>query len=151
MASSRWKNRRFWADKQLERVQGLKEPETEALLDLLEAFWELENYFSDIGKALSLFGSLAANRALLDEDLGNDEAAKWRWVQAKPGQIVVRDVVRVKADAYSGAEGQYHNGRIGRIVAIRSGDVHVFYEDDGPRPEMAVRHSPYSLEKRCKA
>lgn len=70
------------------------------------------------------------------------------WVQAKPGVLVIRDVVRVKTDAYSGETGSMHNGKHGVITAIRYGDIHVLY--DGVTGANTVRHSPHALEKRIR-
>lgn len=69
-----------------------------------------------------------------------------KWIEAKPGMLVVRDYVRVKADAYSGETGLMHNGKSGYITAIRYGDIHVLY--DGAEGANTVRHSPSALEKR---
>ena len=71
------------------------------------------------------------------------------WVQAKNGRITVGDTVRVRSDAYSVEADSKHNGRIGRIVAIRYGDVHVrYYPLDGEKMSAATRHRAEYLEKR---
>ena len=76
-----------------------------------------------------MFNALIRGAALQPAD-----QTGYRWAEAEPGQLVVRDVVRVRLDAYPDETGAFHNGRTGPIVAIRSGDVHVMYDDGGPKP-----------------
>lgn len=144
--SERWASERAWAIQQLGEAEA-SEQEASLVLRLLEEWWDDEfkpDLAGDVWKALGYFEQLARGKALEPP-----EQAQFEWLQAQPGQLVVRDWVRVKADGYDGKAGQYHNGRAGVIVAIRSGDIHVRYEDGGPVPAMgACRHSPHKLEKR---
>jgi hypothetical protein len=52
-----------------------------------------------------------------------------QWVEAVPGELSVRDRVRVKPDAYQGTVGTIHNGRVGRVVSMRNGSIRVVYDD----------------------
>jgi hypothetical protein len=70
-----------------------------------------------------------------------------RWEPATPGRIHGRDVVRVKNDAYADQAGAMHNGRRGRVIAVRYGDIIVKYEDGRQPPFDAVHHAPARLEK----
>jgi hypothetical protein len=116
----------------------------DAVLKLLDV-WNSINLDDDLSKeAVSVFKSLALSHSLIEPY--KDEI----WVPAQPGQIIVTDVVRVKADAFTGELGRAHNGRRGVIVAIRSGDVIVRSTDDIVPVLDGVHYSPYSLEKRIK-
>jgi hypothetical protein len=69
------------------------------------------------------------------------------WVDARPGDLKVADVVRVKANAFEGKSGQMHNGRKGRIVAVRYGDI-IVKSNDNRQPILEGAHySPHMLEK----
>lgn len=145
-ASPRWESERVWARQQLEEAEATKQ-ETELVMRLLEAWWDDQFKPSepgDVWQSLGYFEQLARGKALEPPS-----QAQYQWSSAAPGQLVVRDWVRVKSNAYSGTTGHFHNGREGVVVAIRSGDIHVRYEDGGPVPSMgSARHSPFSLEKR---
>jgi hypothetical protein len=72
------------------------------------------------------------------------------WVDAVPGQIKRADEVRVKLNAFEGKTGQIHNGRRGKVVDLRSGDV-IFKSTDNKNPLLdGVHYSAYNLEKRIK-
>jgi hypothetical protein len=58
--------------------------------------------------------------------------------------------VRVKSDAFRGDIGPMHNSRVGKVIAVRYGDV-IINSTDGKTPELkGVHYSPYKLEKRYK-
>ena len=59
----------------------------------------------------------------------------------------VGDIVKIKDDAYSGAVGRIHNGRICEVVEVRHGDVIVRSIDDKDPMLTQTRNSPYILEK----
>ena len=61
------------------------------------------------------------------------------------------DVVRVKADGYPGTTGQAHNGRVGVVIAIRSGDIIVDITDELEPAIKGAHHLPEVLEKRISA
>lgn len=69
------------------------------------------------------------------------------WVPAMPGRLSVGDTVLVKSDAFEGELGQIHNGRRGRIVAVRYGDI-IVNSTDGIEPALVGSHySPFHLLK----
>lgn len=98
--------------------------------------------------AFPLVARLALGHSLVDTKKDSDEDEVW--VDVIPGQVKVADVVRVKSEAFSGKTGQIHNGRVGKIVAIRYGDI-IFKSTDNKLPDLDGAHySPYNLEKRVK-
>lgn len=64
-----------------------------------------------------------------------------------PGRLVVGDEVLVREDAFSGELAPIHNGRRGRIVAIRYGDIIVNSTDDMQPSLVGTHYSPYHLLK----
>jgi hypothetical protein len=93
-----------------------------------------------------MFSKLALGTVLVQPEVASNEV----WIPALPGQLVVGDEVRVLANAFSDSVGVSHNGRRGRVVAIRYGDV-IFKSTDGKEPVLEGTHySPYKLEKRIK-
>ena len=63
-------------------------------------------------------------------------------------QIVVADEVRVKWNAFDGEMGKLHNGRRGKVVSIRYGDI-IVKTTDGKEPVLEGFHyTPQQLEKR---
>jgi hypothetical protein len=95
--------------------------------------------------AVATFSRLARGHALVTEQETVDEV----WEQARPGNLVLADQVRVKADAYSGTIGAANNGRRGKIVGIRYGNIYVKYTDKGNGVD-AMHHKPAALEKRVR-
>ena len=94
-------------------------------------------------EAAEIFSKVALGHALVPE-------ADETWIEVVPGQIAVANEVRVKADAYAGELGRLHNGRRGKVVAVRFGDV-IFNSTDGLEPKLEGAHySPYNLELRIK-
>lgn len=136
-----------WAREQLER-SGLEGDYAQLVEDLLDEYWTVSigHNFSarDAQEILNAFTSLAQGHVLVPDE------PEGVWVQAKPGNLVVRDTVRVRLDAYEGAAGLAHNGRVGVITAIRYGDVYVRYTDDKTEYRGLIHHSPHSLEKRVR-
>lgn len=146
----RYAGERAWATNQLEDVQA-PEREAKLVMRMLEEWWDDQlEPGDDPWQALGWFEQLARGKALPTPEQAD---VNWRWEQARPGGLVVRDYVRVKADAYEGDTGRMHNGRSGYIVRISAGDILVKY-DDGKLPELVglpPRHSPHFLEKRYPA
>jgi hypothetical protein len=139
-----------WAEDQLKKAE-VPEQYQALISRLLEHYWAHPAVPSlnvaDAEKTLGTFAQLAQGHVLVPEE---PEAV---WVQAKPGSLVIRDTIRVKADAYSGDAGLAHNGRVGVVTAIRYGDIHIRYTDDKEpsfKDVPSVRHSPYALEKRVR-
>ena len=64
--------------------------------------------------------------------------------------VLVGDEVRVKSNAYDGDTGVMHNGRRGKVVAVRYGDI-IFKSNDNKEPVLDGTHyTPYQLQKRVR-
>jgi hypothetical protein len=118
---------------------------TTAVERLLEVWYTQNHTPQTLQLTLDGFTKLAQGHALVAPADNNEQ-----WVPLKPGNVVIRDLVRVKFDAYSGEAGQHHNNRRGRVVAIRHGDIIVKYDDGKQPPGDGVHHSPHALEKRIR-
>ena len=129
-----------WAKSQLEQEKVT--PETGiAVIKLLEAWATLEHSDQADEKVLEVFSKLARSVALVSENKNEI------WESARPGFLKVGDEVRVKADAFDGDLGQLHNGRRGRIVGVRYGDI-IIKTTDGKEPILDGSHySPFKLDK----
>ena len=135
-----------WIKEQLESAK-VKIGSGKAILALLEA-WKKIPKLSDAmaDEALSVFSKLARGHNIKEEDSDDN----YIWIALQPGQVTVADVVRIKADAYSGDAGPIHNGRVGKVVGIRYGEIYV-KSTDGKSPEIdGTPYSPYKLEKRVR-
>ena len=112
-----------------------------SVIKLLEFWTTLDHSEQNNVHVVELFSKLAMSIALVDNS-GNEI-----WESAQAGFIKVGDEVRVKADAFDGKLGQMHNGRRGRVVAIRYGDI-IIKTTDGKEPILDGSHySPDRLEK----
>jgi hypothetical protein len=133
-----------WIKQQLEEAKA-KVGSGNAAMALLEAWAKIPNLSESMSKeAVALFSKLALNEALSTPQVDKNEV----WVQARAGQLVVGDEVRVATNAFKDATGAIHNGRRGKIIAIRYGDV-IFKATDGKQPDLeGVHYSPDRLEKR---
>jgi hypothetical protein len=115
-----------------------------AVLALLKTWESVDEDYDLQVEAIDVFCKLALGHAIIEKN--EDEV----WGPAQPGFMSVGDQVRVKADAFSGDTGVLHNGRRGKIVAIRHGDI-IFKSTDGKEPLLdSVHYSPYNLEKRIR-
>jgi hypothetical protein len=115
-----------------------------ALLKLLGTWETLNISVPQQKEVVALFNSISLGHSILPEK--PDEV----WVDAQPGSIIVADEVRVKADAYDGSTGAIHNGRRGRVVGVRYGDI-IFKSEDGKEPLLDGAHySPHQLQKRVR-
>lgn len=135
-----------WIKEQLQAAK-VKVGSGKAIIKLLEA-WESVPNLSDnmTQEVLDVFPKLALGHAVKEEENEDD----YTWINLQPGQIVVGDIVRVKADGFRDELGPIHNGRRGTVVAVRYGDV-IFNDTDGKKPELkGVHYSPYKLEKRIR-
>ena len=135
-----------WVRQQLQEAKA-KVGAGNAVLELLKV-WSEQNKLSEKSaeEAIQMFSKLALGTVLVQPGVDSNEV----WIPAMPGQLVVGDEVRVLADAFSDTVGVTHNGRRGRVVAIRYGDV-IFKSTDGKDPVLDGTHySPYKLEKRVK-
>ncbi len=113
-----------------------------AILKLLKTWETLDLSGPQVKEVTALFPQLALTHSIITEP------ATEKWIDAQPGSITVGDEVRVKADAYDGNTGVIHNGRRGRVVAVRYGDI-VFKSTDDKEPILEGAHyAPYQLQKR---
>lgn len=119
----------------------------DCVVSLLKTWSELDASDPDKQQAIvEVFSKLALGHSLVpqdDEDSGT-------WTPARPGAIKVGDYVMVRQDAYTGELGQLHNGRKGRVVAVRYGDI-IINSTDGVLPELkGTHHNPIHLLKMVK-
>lgn len=135
-----------WIREQLEAAK-VKVGSGKAILKLLEAWEKLPDLSASMTEeVLTIFPILAKGHAIKQEE--SDE--NYRWIDLQPGNITVGDVVRVKKDAFSDKLGSVHNGRLGKVIAVRYGDV-IFNSTDDKKPALlGVHYSPYKLEKRVR-
>ena len=121
----------------------------DSVLTLLKTWEELKNTDPDpkkneanLSQIVELFSKLALGHAIVKEDKNET------WVPAQAGQIVVSDEVRVKWNAFDGDQGKIHNGRRGKVVSIRYGDI-IVKTTDGKEPVLdGFHYTPQQLEKR---
>lgn len=118
---------------------------TTAVERLLEVWWTMNHTEQSSQLTLDSFQSLARGYSLT-----RDDAPEAVWVPVKPGNIVRGEYVRVRNEAYKDQVGHIHNGRTGRVVAVRHGDVIVKYDDSRTPQFDGVHHSPHVLEKRVR-
>jgi hypothetical protein len=115
-----------------------------SILKLLEVWNDMKLSENQMKESVELFSKLSLNHSILPEK--QNEV----WVDAQPGSILVADEVRVKYDAYTGSTGAMHNGRRGKVVAVRYGDI-IFKSTDGKEPVLDGTHyTPYQLQKRIR-
>lgn len=109
-----------------------------AVLTLLKTWADIEfPNESQRDKAVEIFSSLAKDEAVVEE---TDE----KWAPVNVGfNVKVGNTVRVRKDAFSGAAGRAHNGRVGRVLAKRSGDI-IIRTTDGKEPYLDGAHYPPS-------
>lgn len=130
-----------WIKSQLEAAK-VRKPVGDATLQLLELFSTFDK-LNDEGKekAVQVFSKLALGHAWVQNN--KNEV----WVDVRPGDIRISEVVRVRHDAFTGELGTLHNGRQGVVVGVRYGDV-IVKSTDGKTPVLEGAHySPHSLEK----
>lgn len=135
-----------WVRQQMQDAK-VKVGSGKAVLKLLQTWVESGELSAGLAKeAVEVFSKLALGHSLSGEKPAEDEV----WVPAMPGQMTVGDEVRVLNDAFDGELGITHNGRRGKITALRYGDV-IFKSTDGKEPLLDGAHySPYNLERRIK-
>jgi hypothetical protein len=132
-----------WVKTQLQNAK-VRKMVGDSAMRLLETWKDTKIIEKLEQEALDVFYKLASNQPLVKE---NKEEV---WTPVVPGQIKVADEVRVKLDAFTGELGRLHNGRRGKIVAVRYGDV-IIKSTDGKEPLLDGAHfSPYKLEKLAK-
>ena len=113
-----------------------------AVIALL-ATWESQNLTPKQAQdAAELFSKLAVGIPVVDQAKPNEV-----WIEARPGAIKVGDEVMVKVDAFTSDAGAVHNGRRGRVVAVRYGDIIVDTTDDLDPVLKGTHYSPAHLLK----
>lgn len=129
-----------WVKSQLQAAK-VRKPVGDATIKLIELFESLELTEEHQKKTVELFSKLSLGHAYVKENKNE------MWMPARPGDIKVTDIVRVRADAYTGELGTLHNGRKGRVVGVRYGDI-IFKSEDGKEPVLEGAHyPPQMLEK----
>lgn len=114
----------------------------QAVLALLETWEGMEIPTGQISEVLDLFKEVAAGHSLLPDK--SEEV----WIEAVRGFLHVGDIVRVRHNAFDGETGKYHNGRIGKVTTVRSGDA-IFRSTDERTPFIDGAHYPIDkLERR---
>ena len=112
------------------------------VLKLLEV-WDTVPITDKAAKeAVEIFSSLALTQSIAQD------SAEETYIEAKPGGLVVGDYVKVRHDAYEGEPGVIHNGRKGKVTAIRYGDIIIRTTDDKPPFVDGAHHSPHKLLKK---
>lgn len=131
-----------WVKKQFARAKVRKITGNSAI-ELLKV-WETLDFPSEELEhaAIDTFAALAKGHSLVQD-------GPERWLPAQAGfMLQVGDTVRVRSDAFSGEAGRVHNGRIGRVVAKRSGDIIVKHIDGIEPSRDDARYPAASLEKK---
>lgn len=121
----------------------------DTVIKLLNTWSEVKNTDPDpdkdqanLSQVIELFSKIALGHAIVKENKNEN------WTPAQSGQLVIADEVRVKWNAFDGEKGKIHNGRRGKIVSIRYGDI-IMKTTDGKEPVLEGFHyTPQQLEKR---
>jgi hypothetical protein len=122
-----------WVKKQLTQAK-TKRVVGDSVIHLLDQVKYLPTMSeADLKNSIEIFSKLSLGYSLIQENKNE------KWVPVAPGQIKVADEVRVKFDAFTGNAGVLNNGRRGRIVAVRSGDI-IFKSTDGKEPLIDGAH-----------
>jgi hypothetical protein len=135
-----------WVNQQMAEAK-VKIGSGKAVMELLRVWETMEKLSPGLAKeAVAVFSKLALSKPILEVQDEPDST----WVPVQPGQIIVGDEVRVLSDAFDDKTGVMHNGRRGKVIAVRYGDI-IVNSVDGKSPELkGVHYSPYKLEKRVK-
>jgi len=114
----------------------------DSVLKLLATWEQLKQPTDKNAKdIINIFSKLALGHSVV-EDNPNES-----WVVAQAGFIKVADTVRVRKNAFDGEQGKAYNGRRGRVVGVRYGDV-IVKTDDGKTPVLdGIHFKPENLEK----
>jgi ribosomal protein L21E len=114
----------------------------DSVLKLLATWEQLKQPTDKNAKdIINIFSKLALGHSIV-EDNPNE-----KWIVAQAGYIKVADTVRVRSNAFDGEQGKAYNGRRGRVVGVRYGDV-IVKTDDGKTPVLdGIHFKPENLEK----
>lgn len=126
-----------WATEQLANAR-VPVPVGRGVIKLLTSWADID-FPNEVQRdqALEIFSKLARDQALV-------EPTEEVWKPVMVGfALQVGNTVRVRSDAFSGPAGRVHNGRVGRVVAKRSGDI-IVKTTDGKSPTLDGAHYPPS-------
>jgi len=114
----------------------------DSVLKLLATWEQLKQPTDKNAKdIINIFSKLALGHSIV-EDNPNE-----KWIVAQAGYIKVADTVRVRSNAFDGEQGKAYNGRRGRVVGVRYGEV-IVKTDDGKTPVLdGIHFKPENLEK----
>jgi hypothetical protein len=114
----------------------------DSVLKLLATWEQLKQPTDKNAKdIINIFSKLALGHSIIEDN--PDES----WIVAQAGFIKVADTVRVRSNAFDGEQGKAYNGRRGRVVGVRYGDV-IVKTDDGKTPVLdGIHFKPENLEK----
>ena len=112
-----------------------------AVLKLLKTWEEIEVSPEQAKDIFEILSKVGQGHALVQTS--KDEV----WVQAQAGQLKVGEIIRVRHDAFDGDKGVSYNGKVGKIAAIRSGDIIIGSAD---KTVDGVHFRPVDLEKRIR-
>jgi hypothetical protein len=136
----------IWVQDQLDGA-GIDKPTQDVVKTLLSSWDGMEvpdnlQEGSALATLIETFATLAQGHGL--RPVETEEV----WVPVQRGFVHTGDEVRVRHDAFDGKVGLYHNGRRGKVVAVRSGDI-VFRSTDTISPPIdGARYQPDKLERR---
>jgi hypothetical protein len=132
-----------WVREQFQEAK-IKVATGKAVLKLLDAWSKLELTEKQAAEAVQVFSKVALTISIVPDK--PDEI----WLPAQPGFIAMGEEVRVKPDAFAGELAPVHNGRKGKVVGVRYGDI-IVRSTDNKKPFLDGAHySPYMLEKRVR-
>jgi len=114
----------------------------DSVLKLLASWEQLKQPTDKNAKEIiNIFSKLALGHSIVENNPNET------WVAAQAGFIKVADTVRVRSNAFDGEQGKAYNGRRGRVVGVRYGDV-IVKTDDGKVPVLdGIHFKPENLEK----
>lgn len=129
-----------WIKSQLQTAK-VRKIVGDSVIKMLQHWEELDVPEEFKKQVIDVFSSLSLGHAIVEVKKNEN------WFPAQPGQITIGDEVRVKADAYDGELGRLHNGRRGKVVGLRYGDVVVKTTDQKEPVLEGAHYSPHQLEK----
>lgn len=134
-----------WVDEQLAAVgyTGTGRTRVIDVLTVLESGEYRSSEREEVIKILDMAKNLFLGTAIAEPE---PDILEGTWAQAERGYIVKKDVVRVKPEAYVGEAGVRHNGKVGRVTAVKGDHVYVIYE--GETIDDTVSHNLINLLKK---
>lgn len=128
-----------WVHDQLEKMQAAESVKS-AVKSMADSLNDLKLASQDAVKSMEIMTELVKGHSLLPDE--TEDA----WMDVIPGLVHTGDVVRVKKDAFEGDLAQKHNGRVGTVLFVRSGDISVRMTD-GLSPNLdGARYRAEHLE-----